>query len=65
MPLDLCNEVTLLVPARRRVLEIFEEPLHLGLGGPPYGPGQPFCDLLTQDVSTLLVFKSVLNIELL
>lgn len=43
-PLDLCNHTALLLPRRRLIVEVVEKSLHLGLGGPPDGPGQSLRD---------------------
>ena len=50
MPFDLGDDAALLAPRHRLIVEILEELLHFCQGRPPHGPGQPMCDLLTQDV---------------
>lgn len=50
MPLDLGDHPALLIPGRRLIVEILEEPLDLGLRRPPHRPVQPMRDFLAQDI---------------
>ena len=50
VPFDLGDHSARLVPGRRLILEVLEEPFDLGQGRPPHGPFQPMRDLLAQDV---------------
>ena len=50
VPFDPGDDAALLVPGRRLIVEIHEEPLHPGPGGPPHGPHQPMRDLFPEPV---------------
>src|SRR3546814_5473111 len=49
MPFDLGDDAARLVPGRRLILEVLEEPFDLGQRRPSHGPCQPMRDLLAQD----------------
>src|SRR3546814_19250709 len=49
MPFDLGDDAARLVPGRRLILEVLEEPFALGPRRPSHGPCQPMPDLLAQD----------------
>src|SRR3546814_8849532 len=49
MPFDLGDDAARLVPGRRLILEVLEEPFDLGQRRPSHGPCQPMRALLAQD----------------